>query len=214
MLLCPFVLLAQAPMGKVRRINASDLEVLEARKIRKDLACKVTPNKPEKSRSVSIPLNELSGHENQLTILFSVIPYLSKDKPSYFIQHIHVPEIDDDAKGDVNLRRMVDLGEGSYHVDWLMRDRRERVCSFYWDTEASLPLLRNSPAQRSLARSEGPEFLAVPGAEPALCGPKDKQIELALAPGTVEPAAREQFAEDPPVERAQISPPLNIKILE
>jgi hypothetical protein len=34
---------------------------------------------------------------------------------------------------------MFDLGEGSYHVDWLMRDRAERVCSFYWDSEASLP---------------------------------------------------------------------------
>jgi hypothetical protein len=25
-------------------------------------------------------------------------------------------------------------------VDWLMRDRAERVCSFYWDIEASLPV--------------------------------------------------------------------------
>src|ERR1022692_1175298 len=32
-----------------------------------------------------------------------------------------------------------DVGEGKYHVDWLMRDRGERVCSFNWDTEASLP---------------------------------------------------------------------------
>ena len=32
-----------------------------------------------------------------------------------------------------------DLGEGKYHVDWLMRDRTERVCSGNWDVEASLP---------------------------------------------------------------------------
>jgi hypothetical protein len=30
------------------------------------------------------------------------------------------------------------VGKGNYHVDWLMRDRAERVCSFYWDAEASL----------------------------------------------------------------------------
>ena len=30
-------------------------------------------------------------------------------------------------------------GEGKYHVDWLMRDRTERVCSSYWDIDASLP---------------------------------------------------------------------------
>jgi hypothetical protein len=31
-------------------------------------------------------------------------------------------------------------------------------------------LLRNSPAQRSLARPDSPEFLPIPGAEPALRG--------------------------------------------
>ena len=33
---------------------------------------------------------------------------------------------------------VVDLGEGSYHVDWLMRDRAERICSSTWDLEAVL----------------------------------------------------------------------------
>jgi hypothetical protein len=189
-LLCPLGVLAQAPMGNAPRINATDRAVLETREVRKDLACTVTPNKPELGFDlrfhggfdVSVPLNELSGNENQLTILFRVIPDSHKDTPSYFVQHIHVPEIADDAKGDANLHGMVDLGEGVYHVDWLMRDRSERVCSFYWDTEAALP-------------------------------PKDKQIELALAPGAVERMGIEQFAEEPPVERAQASPPLNIKVL-
>ncbi len=189
-LLCPLGLMAQAPMGNAPRINASDLAVLEAREVRKDLACTVTPIKPElgfdlrfhAGFDVSVPLNELSGNENQLTILFRVIPDSHKDKPGYFVQHIHVPEIANDAKGYANLRGMVDLGEGGYHVDWLMRDRSERVCSFYWDSEAALP-------------------------------PKDKQVELALAPGTVEQVTPEQFTEEPPVQRAQASPPLNIKVL-
>jgi hypothetical protein len=166
------------------------MAVLETREVRKDLACTVTPNKPELGFDlrfhggfdVSVPLNELSGNENQLTILFRVIPDNRKDTPNYFVQHIHVPEIADDAKGDANLRGIVDLGEGSYHVDWLMRDRSERVCSFYWDAEATLP-------------------------------PKDKQIELALPPGAVERTGIEQFAEEQPVERIQAPAPLSIKVL-
>ncbi|HEY1759928.1 MAG TPA: acetyltransferase [Bryobacteraceae bacterium] len=189
-LLCPLGLQAQAPMGVALRVPAADLAILETREVRKDLACTVTPDKPELGFDlrfhggfdVSVPLSELSGPENQLTILFRVTPDLHKDQPRYFFQHIHVPEIADDAKGDANLRGMVDLGEGSYHVDWLMRDRSERVCSFYWDSDAVLP-------------------------------PKDKQIELNLPPGTVERMAVEQFGEEPPVERAQAAPPLNIKVL-
>ena len=162
-LLTPLGLWAQAPMGIALRVNSADLAILETREVRKDLVCTVTPNKPELGFDlrfhggfdVSVPLNELAGAENQLTILFRVIPDLHKDQPRYFVQHIHVPEIADNAKGDTSLRGMVDLGEGSYHVDWLMRDRSERVCSFYWDSEAALPS-------------------------------KDKQIELALPPGTVE----------------------------
>jgi hypothetical protein len=177
-------------MGAALRINAADMAVLEAREIRKDLACTVTPTKPELGFDlrfhlgfgVDVPLSELSGHENQLTILFRVIPELHKDQPRYFVQHIPVPEIAEDAKGDTNLRGGLDLGEGSYHVDWLMRDRSERVCSFYWDSEALLP-------------------------------PKDKQIELALPPGTVERMVLEQFSEEAPVERSQAGPPLNIKVL-
>lgn len=188
--LYPFAVHAQTPMDSTLRINATDLAVLEAREVRKDLACTVTPVKPElgfdlrfhAGFDVAVPLSELSGSENQLTILFRVTADSHKDDPRYFVQHIHVPSIDDDAKGDANLHGAMDVGEGSYHVDWLMRDRAERVCAFSWDTEAALP-------------------------------PKDKQIELAIASGTVEQAARDQFIEEAPVARPQSPPPLNIKIL-
>ena len=165
LLLCPGGVRAQAPLGASLRINASDLAVLEAHEVRKDLACTVNPNKPElgfdlrfhSGFDVNVPLAELAGGENQLTILFRVTPELHKDRPSYFVEHIHVPQIEDDARGDANLRGGMDLGEGTYHVDWLMRDRAERVCSFYWDSEAVLPA-------------------------------KDKQIELACRRAPVEPA--------------------------
>jgi hypothetical protein len=176
--------------GGLHMMN-TDLAVLEAQEVRKDLACTVTPSKPvlgfdlrfHAGYEVAVPLKELSGSENKLTILFRVTSSDHKDEPVYFSQHIRVPSIEDDAKGDANLGGIFDLGEGSYHVDWLMRDRSERVCSFYWDSEATLPV-------------------------------RDKQIALEMAPGTVRHSQDEQFIEDPPVERtASSGPPLNIKVL-
>jgi hypothetical protein len=184
---------AQVPLTGVNgaiRINNSDLAVLETPEVRKDLPCTVTPNKPSLGfdlkfhggYDVTVPLNDLAGSENQLTILFRVTPDSHKDDPSYFIQRIHVPKLEEDAKGDALLSGILDLGEGKYHIDWLMHDRADRVCSFYWDSEADLPA-------------------------------RDKQMELAIAPGMVEPSESEQFAEEPPVERAQTDQPLNIKVL-
>src|SRR5579864_5873058 len=118
---------AQVPMGGVVRINSSDMAILETRDVRKDLPCSVTPNKPDLGfdlrfhggYDVTLPLSDLAGSENQLTILFRVTPESHKDDPSYFVQHVHVPQIEEDAKGDATITGLFDLGEGSYHVDWL-----------------------------------------------------------------------------------------------
>jgi hypothetical protein len=184
---------AQFPLGGSGgqlRIYNSDMAVLEAQDIRKDVPCSVTPAKPvlgfdlrfHTGYEISIPLKELAGGENQLTVLFRVTPENRKDDPSYFVQHFRVPRIDDDATGDATLDGAFDVGEGNYHVDWLLRDRSERVCSFYWDTEASLPS-------------------------------RDKQIELAIPPTAVQKAQLEQFNEEPPVERVQTAPLINVKLL-
>lgn len=175
--------------GSLRMIN-TDVAVLEAQDVRKDLPCTVNPIKPvvgfdlrfHSGFDVNVPLRELSGTGNQLTIIFRVTPDDHKDDPVYFVQHVRVPEIEEDAKGDATLSGVFDLGEGKYHVDWLMRDRSERVCSFYWDSEASL----NS---------------------------KDRQMELTIAASQVQASEIEQFTEEPPVERSQSTPPLNIKVL-
>lgn len=182
-------LAATGPSGL--HLMNTDLAVLEAQEVRKDLVCTVTPSKPvlgfdlrfHAGYEVNVPLKELSGTENKLTILFRVTSSDHKDDPVYFSQHIHVPAVEDDARGDATLNGSFDLGEGNYHVDWLMRDRSERVCSFYWDSEATLPA-------------------------------KDKQIALEMAPGAIRHSQDEQFIEDPPVERTpSAGPPLNIKVL-
>ena len=142
---------AQALMGGLGRgpsvvLFSNDRAVLEAGDPRKDLPCSLTHEKPvlgfdlkfHASFDVSVPLNELSGTENILTIVFRVIPEAEKDEPRYFTQKIRVPSIADDAKGEAFLQGGFELGEGKYHIDWLIRDRSERVCSAYWDVEAAL----------------------------------------------------------------------------
>ena len=114
---------------------------------RKDLPCTVTPNKPALGFDLRfhagyvlvVPLRELAGTGDRLTIVFRVTPAADKGHPTYFTQSIRVPKIAENARGGSSLGGWFDLGEGKYHVDWLMRDRRGRVCSFNWDTEASLP---------------------------------------------------------------------------
>lgn len=81
-------------------------------------------------------MKELAGQENLLTIIFRVTPAVGD--ATYFIQRIRVPEIDEDAKGEAAFFGSFDVGEGKYKVDWLMRDRAERVCSNYWEVDAQL----------------------------------------------------------------------------
>src|ERR1700722_3335872 len=143
--------LAQVPVGSSDapvRMFSSDMAVLEAQEPRKDLNCTVSPIKTatlgfdlrfHDGFDVTIPLKELAGQENQLPILFRVTPQDHKDQPSYFVQHFRVPSLQENAKGEATLTGNIDLGEGTYHVDWLMRDRSERMCSFYWDVDATLP---------------------------------------------------------------------------
>ena len=137
---------ASGPGGGVR-LFSSDAAILEARETRKDLPCTVTQIKPQlgfdlkfhSGYEVSFPLKELAGSENQLTMVFKVTPDGRPDEPVYFSQKVNVPSIDENAGGPAYLSGQFDVGEGKYHVDWLMRDRGERVCSSNWDIEASLP---------------------------------------------------------------------------
>jgi hypothetical protein len=87
---------------------------------------------------ISLPLKELAGPGQTLTVVFSVTPGAAKDNPRYFSQKFTVPDLPDDAGGKTLLEGGFDVGEGNYHVRWLMRDHLERVCSSNWDINASL----------------------------------------------------------------------------
>ncbi|MEO8595920.1 MAG: acetyltransferase [Candidatus Solibacter sp.] len=173
------------------RLFTSDAAILEAREIRKDVPCTVTPVKPvlgfdlkfHAGYDVNIPLKELAGSDNVLTMVFRVAPDQKPDDAIYFSHHFNVPLIESDAGGNALLSGSFDLGEGKYHIDWLMRDRSDRICSFNWDTEASLP-------------------------------GRDKQIALDIAPSAVQAADTEPFKLEPAIASREVAPDaLNVKVM-
>jgi hypothetical protein len=141
------MLLKPSQPGEVLNILPSDLAILEAGEVRQDIPCAVTDRKSELGFDlrfhggfdVSVPLRELSGNGQTLTVVFRIYPRGTPSQASYFVQHFTVPPIEEDAKGDAALQGGIDMGEGSYHVDWLLRDRSEHLCSSSWDVDAQLP---------------------------------------------------------------------------
>jgi hypothetical protein len=53
-------------------------------------------------------------------------------------QNIRIPVMKKGATGVGEFAGAFELGEGSYHVDWLMRDNSGRVCASFWDLDAKL----------------------------------------------------------------------------
>ncbi len=140
------MLTSSTPDGVTHLFNA-DAAILESQEPRKDLPCTATQVKPtlgfdlkfHSGYEVSVPLKELSGPQNLLTMIYRVTPAGHPDEPVYMSQRVNVPEIEENARGDAYLQGSFDVGEGKYHVDWLMRDRAERVCAAFWDMEAVVP---------------------------------------------------------------------------
>jgi hypothetical protein len=122
----------------------ADATVLEASGQRKDIGCQVQPDKPflgmdlkfHSGYQASVPLRGLEGRGNLLTVLLRVIP--KGQNPVHFFQKVPVPEIGEKASGTVDLQGEFELGQGAYHVDWLIRDIQGRYCSAHWEIRASL----------------------------------------------------------------------------
>ena len=80
-----------------------------------------------------MPLKDLAGSENTLTMLFRVIPENHKDEPIYFTHRVRVPAIEEDARGDAFSKaasmsaKEITTSTGSCAI------AAERVCSSYWD---------------------------------------------------------------------------------
>ena len=158
----------------------SDAAVIETEEARKDLPCNVTPLKPalgfdlrfHAGYGVTLPLREVAGNGDTLTMVFKVTSEHAKESPAFFSQKFNVPPVEEDSKGETYLEGTFDVGEGSYHVDWMMRDRLERICSADWDITASLtsqdqnikPVIPSSEieaAERDFFRPDPPVSRAV-----------------------------------------------------
>jgi len=81
--------------GGAARPLFSDAAVLEHDETRKDLPCTVNSTKPSlgfdlkyhSGYEVTVPLKELAGGLNQLTMVFRVVPAARPQAPVYFSQH-------------------------------------------------------------------------------------------------------------------------------
>jgi len=140
------MLLPEWRSGGIMRLRQADFAVLERQQPRNDLPCTVSRIKPEldwdftfhTGYRVEVPLTNLVGNGTELTILFRVVPQDRRDDPVYMVQRTRVPAVEEGSKGEGTFYGIFTVGEGKYHVDWLMRNRKEHVCAVSWDLETKL----------------------------------------------------------------------------
>jgi hypothetical protein len=170
------LLLKPSQPGEQVTLLPSDVAIFEEDQPRSDIPCTVTPRKAElgfdlrfhSGFDVNVPMRELAGSGEVLTVVFRVFPVGDGDHSANFVQHFHVPTIDEEAKGDALLQGGIDLGEGNYHVDWMMRDRAERICSTSWDVSAEL-----TPKDKPMPLFIGAKQIAETPPQPFLNDAKD-----------------------------------------
>lgn len=129
-------------------IPVSELAIFEAGIPRNDLQCKVERSEAvlgfdmnfHAGYHVELPLAEVGDGDNLLSVLFRIYPVDRPREKRYFSQRFRVPDFPEvaegeTAKGNAYLEGSILAGPGKYKVDWLMRDRRERVCASSWTFE-------------------------------------------------------------------------------
>ena len=153
--------------GGAFRILNTDQAIFEAGENRQDLPCSVISIKPilgfdlrfHSGYEVSVPLRELSGSENMLTMLFRVTP-LDPAKPAGLL---HPPD------------------EGPEH-----RRGCQGRCYFQGGLRLGRGSLQGRMAD---ARPDGTRLFLLLGSRVRLCSAKDKQVALALGQGAIQPAS-------------------------
>lgn len=178
--------------GGLPLLISSDTAVLEDGEPRHDLNCSVTPDKASlgfdlkfhSGYSVTLPLKDLTGLGNRLTIVFRVAS-TGSTVPVYFDQHVRVPPIQQ-TSGDVLLNGVFDLGAGDYHVDWLMRDLAGLYCSTSWDVSAQLSAhdrgVNVALPANAVAASEQERFQAEPPVMRTAADPLNVKVLMNFAP--------------------------------
>jgi hypothetical protein len=154
------VLISSEAPGRPVHLIPSDAAILESPHARADLSCAVKPITPHldfdlkfhSGFTVALSLQDLAGSGNRLTSIFRVIADDQPEEPVYFSQEWTVPAIAEDSKGKAELQGFFALGEGRYHVEWLLRDRSERICSHRWALVIN-PRSKDKPVRLALPHS-------------------------------------------------------------
>jgi hypothetical protein len=139
-----------------------DMAVLESREPRADLSCHVTSDKPtlgfdlrfHSEFRASVPTKVLAD-AGWLQVVMRVTPAADSQSPAYMVHRFAIRDLPPGANGETTLTSWFSLGLGSYRVDWMMRDDRERVCSSHWDLEA-----KPGRGQGDLPLTLGPNMVA------------------------------------------------------
>jgi len=158
--------------GEIRLLQ-SDLALLESQQPRRDLRCAVSVPRPElgfefmfhTGFEVRVPIGEVAGDGNELTINLRVFPQNRPNDLTYMVGKVPVPAIEKRGRGEGRLYGFFALGEGKYHIDWLMRDHQERICAMSWDLEAKLDSKDSQLRQwipQTLIQPSRPLFAAEP----------------------------------------------------
>ncbi|HEY1337476.1 MAG TPA: acetyltransferase [Bryobacteraceae bacterium] len=159
------------------RVTPQDEAVLSASGQKKELDCGVAVIKPQMQfdlrfhpgYTATVGLKSIAGEGDMLRTVLRVTPLDPSGPPVVLTGELPVPPLSTETGGETELPVEYTVGPGRYRVDWLMRDRRNRVCSKHWTLEAELD-----------ERLEGVPLSLRPGAVDAASD--DAFRELANAP--------------------------------
>jgi hypothetical protein len=132
--------------GGVTQLRSGDFAALDQQQPPNTMPCRVVPVKPvldfdfvfHSGYIAVMSRREWVRAGDNLTILLRVIPQDHKENSIYMSQVVRVRTLDLNTKGEGEALGGFALGEGRYHVDWLMRDRQSRVCASSWDLDTTL----------------------------------------------------------------------------
>jgi hypothetical protein len=135
-----------------------DLARLASHHPREELLCELTPDRPvlgfdlrfHSDYHATVPLKALIDAGGWFKVAMRVTS-TSENEPTYLARRFTIPKVPAGIKGDVDISDGFALGSGSYRVDWVMRDARERVCSAHWRLET-----KTSFSKRDLPLTLGP----------------------------------------------------------
>jgi hypothetical protein len=139
-------LIPELRSGGTMKLGQTDFAVLGVQQPRNDVPCIVSQIKPvlgwdftfHTGYRVEIPLTDLVGNGTELNVLFRVTSLDRRDDPVYMTQRTRVSTVEEGSKGEGTFYGIFTLGEGKYHVDWLMRNKQENICAVSWDVETKL----------------------------------------------------------------------------